>query len=193
MKRLALITLLLATPGVAFAAGGAGGNPGLSTLTFPALNFFMYVCAAIWLYGKFGKNVLHQRSVEIKDHLRKAAAALGESEQLFSSLRAELDDIDQEKAALITRYQQEGDTMSAKIVADAKEAAIRMDSDVKRQIDAELNQATKRLKREAVDMAMDLAKKRLRAELTGDHDKTLRKQVIQEALMQHQSTQAEAR
>lgn len=191
MNRLVLTLLFLGSPSVALAAGGE--TPGLSTLTFPALNFFMYICAAVYLYNRFGRNVLHQRSVEIKDHLRRAAAALGEAEQNFSTLRGDLDDIEQEKTELVRQYNSEGETMSAKIVADAKESAIRTESDVKRQIDAELNQATKKLKKEAVDMAMELARKRLKAELTAEHDRALRKQVVQEALVQKQTQQAEAR
>ncbi len=169
---LIVLTILLLSPQLAFAAGGEA--PALSSLIWPACNFAIFSFLLYRIYKKNVAGLLKSRAVSVKNHLGKAKKELVEAEENYQNLYDRLNNIESEKRELFARYDTEGAKLSKLILESANESSKRIDADSKRQVDSELNQTTKSLKQIAVKKAIALAEEKLRTGLTAEQDQKLR-------------------
>ncbi|GEM_PF-3607980 len=165
-----------------FAAGADSGHgsPGLDTLFKPAINFFFYLVAVVFIYRKLGAPALLKRHQLIKNELERAAIDLNQAERELEGIAKRLAGIEDERADLLQRYEGEGQQLSESILRNAGVMAERTVQDVKRQIESEIKQANKLLQRESVFLATELAKKKLQSEFLPEEDKRIRQQVLQD-------------
>ncbi|MCB0346650.1 MAG: ATP synthase F0 subunit B [Bdellovibrionales bacterium] len=177
-----LALFVVMVPSTALAEGGE-----LATLWLPLVNFTLYGILLTFLYKKYGANLVKQRSIEIKERINSVASQLADAENKLEGVQARLSDIDEEKAALSRRYEEEGVSMSKAVAQNAKRQAERIAADTARQIEAELQQAKKMLHNEAVDKATEIARTRIGAELSAEQDRLLRKSVVQEFVVQERN------
>ncbi len=173
---------VLMCPGLALAETG-----GLETLWLPIVNFTLYGILLVYLYRRYGASLVRQRSIEIKEQISKVATTLSEAEHQLETVQSRLSDIDEEKAELAKRYEEEGVAMSAAIAKNAKRQAERIAADTSRQIDAELQQAKKMLHNEAVDKAAAIARSKIGSDLSAEQDRLLRRSVVQEFIVKENS------
>jgi len=164
-------------PSMALAAGG-GEPAGLSSLLWPAVNFSIFVLVMRKLYRKHVSVLLRGRSASVKNHLDRARIDLAEAEESYQGLYNKLTNIEVDKRELFARFDTEGANLSKIILEQAGLQSQRVEADSKRQIDSELSQATKGLKRTAIEEAIKLAEAKLKDGLSVDQDKLLRSDAL---------------
>jgi F-type H+-transporting ATPase subunit b len=172
-----LPVLLLAS--LSFASGGEGGEGEAHESLFkayfwPVINFLVLVFLMFYMlkkmdikgYFKKRTDLIEQTLKEAKEARELAQKALAEVEERLKVKDTEIQEIiasakysgEREK----TRLAEEGEKMKEKILEQAKT-----------NIDFELKKAKEAIKAEAVDIALELAEKKLREKLTREEQMKL--------------------
>lgn len=160
------LTLSLASVSLAFGAEEAGHGAEWKEWLWKILNFAILVFILVKFLGKPFKNFLKQRTELIEKTLKEAreakelaAKALAEVEDRLKSKDKEIQDIISisERSARVEYDQliKQGEEMKEKVIAQAKS-----------NIDYELKAAIDTIKAEAVEIAMELAEKKIKERLS---------------------------
>lgn len=186
LRRLALLTVI-ALPQSVFAAEAAheahgGGHVDYSSLIFYAINFAMYLVVMSIIYRRKVAPLLEQRAIAVKQELERAALGLSRAEEDLAILQRRLKLIEGEKTELLEGYEREAKRMGDAVNEAAEIAARRIVSDTERQVESELSQARKTLRREAVLKAIELARKKVSSGFSAEDDRRLRNQVLRDTL-----------
>lgn len=168
MRRALLATqlFLLATP--AFAAGGEEGGGGMF---WQVLNVALLIGVIVYFARKPVLSYLAGRRDTIASDLESSARLLAEAESTLAAWSAKVADIDREAAEIRDQTRHAAEAERDRIVADAKQTAERIRRSAGAVIDRELQQARVALRREAADLAVELAGKLLEEQVT-DADRT---------------------
>ena len=163
---------------------GATGHAaaGLETLFWPVVNFVTYLFVMVYVYRKLAKPALLRRYQQVKSDLDRAAQELRSAQAEYSDAEERLKLIASEKSELIERYELEAKQMGETVIRNARAAAERSITDTARQIETEISQAEKELRRESVVLATTLVRKQLQAQLKDDDDRRIRKLVVSEVM-----------
>lgn len=163
--------------GTALAEGGH--SVGLSSLFWPATNFFIYVGLLTYFYRKHGTKALRARSVSIEEHVNRASASLADAEAKYQNSSERLQNIAAEKSELVEDYRLEGERMYQIILEQASENAARIARDSGRLIASELSRAEKEIKNQVLLTATERVRVRLSSELSAEDDKALRRRALE--------------
>ena len=158
-----LATLFLASP--AAAAGGEGGG-GLGDLAWPALNFAILVAVLIYFGRQPIRDFFAARQGRIRTDLDAAARALSEAESRHAEWQRKLVELDADTARIREQARQRAESEREHILADASAAADRIRNDARAAVDQELRRAREELRREAAELAIEIAGQTLRARVT---------------------------
>ena len=169
----------VAAPGVEH---GGHAPAGLDTLFWPTVNFVTYLFVMVFVYHKLAKPALQRRYQQVKSDLDRAAQDLRSAQAELGDAEERLKLIGSEKSELVERYQLEAKQMSDSTIRNARAAAERSIKDTARQIDTEISQSEKELRRESVLLATTLVRKRLQANLKDEDDRRIRKFVVSEVV-----------
>lgn len=151
---------------LAFGAEGEGHGAEWKEWLWKILNFAILVFILVKFLGKPFKNFLKQRTELIEKTLNEAreakelaAKALAEVEERLKSKDKEIQDIlsisERSAKAEYDQLIKQGEEMKEKVIAQAKT-----------NIDYELKAAIDRIKAEAVEIAMELAEKKIKERLS---------------------------
>ncbi len=164
--------------------GAAAGHAaaGLETLFWPVVNFVTYLFVMVYVYRKLAKPALLRRYQQVKSDLDRAAQELRLAQAEYSDAEERLKLIASEKSELIERYELEAKQMGETVIRNARAAAERSITDTARQIETEISQAEKELRRESIGLATTLVRKQLQAQLKDDDDRRIRKLVVSEVM-----------
>jgi len=173
--------LFVAVPLDAYAAGG-GGNP-VMTLVWSIINFSLFFFLMLYIYKKNVARLVRARSARISEHLQRSKNALAEAEQEYSELKEKLNNIEGVKKDLFDRYNEEGRKQSTLLIEAGNSSAVRIKSDADRQVETELSQESKKIRKEVVSTAVGKARKQL-SSLSEDEDRKLRADALKNFLKQ---------
>jgi F-type H+-transporting ATPase subunit b len=148
--------VLIATP--AFAAGDGDGGGGLF---WQVLNVALLVGVIIYFARKPVLSYLAERRDGIANDLDSSAKLLAEAESKLSEWSAKVENIDREAAEIRDATRHAAEAERDRIVADAEVTAERIRRSASAVIDRDLQQARAALRREAADLAVELAGKLL--------------------------------
>lgn len=167
MKRAAAIALGLALSpaGRAVAAGPEGGG-GLGDLVWPSLNLAILVAALVYFARRPVQDFFAARRGRIRGELDGAARALADAEGRHAQWQRKLMELDRELERIRELAQQRAESEREHILADASAAAERVRNDARAAVDQELRRARAELRREAADLAIELAAQTLRTRVT---------------------------
>ena len=170
------LTLIIIMSGLAYASGGEGhADSGvlLKDFLYRVFNFAIVVGILVYFLSKPLKKGLAGRRDEI-------AAALAESEQVKLAAEAKFAEYDQklatanaEIAEISTAIKREGELEKEKIIASARETAIKIEQDAEKAAALEIAKARKELQTEAVRLAVELAEELLKTNFTSEDDTRL--------------------
>jgi F-type H+-transporting ATPase subunit b len=158
-----LLALALACP--AAASGGEEGG-GLGDLAWPALNFAILVAALVYFGRQPIRDFFAARQGRIRADLDAAARALSEAEARHAEWQRKLVDLDAETARIREQARQRAESEREHVLADASAAAERIRNDARAAVDQELRRAREELRREAAELAIEIAGQTLRARVT---------------------------
>ncbi len=170
------LALMVIMSGLAYASGGEGhADSGvlLKDFLYRVFNFAIVVGILVYFLAKPLKKGLAGRRDEI-------AAALAESEQVKLAAEAKFAEYDQklatanaEIAEISTAIKREGELEKEKIIASARETAIKIEQDAEKAAALEIAKARKELQTEAVRLSVELAEELLKANFTSEDDTRL--------------------
>jgi F-type H+-transporting ATPase subunit b len=184
----AMSLCLIALPAFASSGGGHVGEIHINWWAFdkhaPAVGWlivdFSIVIGILVFFGRKPiAEMLQGRSLSVRKALEEAASAKAEAEARAAELEKRLKDLDKEITGLRDEIKTSGERERAQLEADGKKSAERIARDTELQIQSEVTRARELLKADAVALAMELADKSLRQQLTSDDYIRLNKQFVE--------------
>ncbi len=160
------LALALASPAFAEAGGEQGGG-----LFWQVVNLVLLVGVIVYFARKPVLSYLAERRDGIASNLESSAKLLSEAESKLAEWSAKVADIDREAARIRDGTRRAAEAERDRIVADAEVTAERIRRSAGAVIDRELQLARVALRREAADLAVELAGKLLQDQVN-DGDKT---------------------
>lgn len=170
--------MIILTAAMAYAAKeGGSGHEGKNWMDFiwRLINFVVLAWFLWWLLAKKVKDFFAGRRTDIKAALEKAVADKEEAEKKFkeydSKLTRATEEIDQIREMIRTQ----GEVEKVKLIEDAKKSAEKMKEDTKVRMEQEFKNASNQLRKEAVQLSVEMADELLKRNITpADHDNMVR-------------------
>jgi F-type H+-transporting ATPase subunit b len=168
VKQLLALALLLgvAGPAVAESEGGHGGS-----LFWQVANVLLLLAVLIYFARKPVLGYLASRRDSIAKNLESSAQLLAESERRLAEWNRKAASLDQEAQSIRESTLRAAEAERDRILADARATADRIRQAASAVAERELHVAQESLRREAADLAIELAAKILR-EQVNDSDRT---------------------
>jgi F-type H+-transporting ATPase subunit b len=161
--------MLLVFVAVAHAAGGEGGEePTGKDWMWRTVNFAIIAALLVYIYVKHVKGALKSRIEGIEAALAEAKAAREEAITRLADVEARLKDKDAELARLVSVAQENGAKEKARLIEDGETISVDIIASAKEGIDAELIKAKDELRREAALLAVELAEKLIKENISAD-------------------------
>jgi F-type H+-transporting ATPase subunit b len=159
------LVLTLAGPAAASEGGGSG------TLFWQVVNLVLLVAVLFYFARKPVLAYLAGRRDEIAKNLESSAALLSESERRLAEWSRKAADLDREAESIRQATRRAAEAERDRILADARVTAERIRASASAVAERELSLARESLRREAADLAVELAAKILR-EQVNDGDRS---------------------
>lgn len=171
-QRIAAVFLVCLGSGVAQASGAehASDENALKDVLFQALNLAILLGVLFYFGRKPISEFFASRRVGIATELTEAADLLRQAEERNTELQRRLSDLDAEVDGIRDEAGRRAELEAARILADARAAADRIQHDAKAAVAQELRRAQDTLRDEAADLAIELAAQKL-SEQVADADR----------------------
>jgi F-type H+-transporting ATPase subunit b len=171
-QRIAAVFLVCLGSGVAQASGAehASDENALKDVLFQALNLAILLGVLFYFGRKPISEFFASRRVGIATELTEAADLLRQAEERNTELQRRLSDLDAEVDGIRDEAGRRAEQEAARILADARAAADRIQHDAKAAVAQELRRAQDTLRDEAADLAIELAAQKL-SEQVADADR----------------------
>ena len=173
-----VLSILLVTlfSGVAFASADAShADSGvlLKDFLYRVLSFSIVVAILVYYLAKPMKKGLAGRREDIETALAAAKQAKEEAEAKFAEYDRKLAQATEEIAEISDAIRREGELEKQKIIANAKEMAIKIELDAEKTAELEIAKARTELQREAAQLAVGVAEELLKKNFTKEDDTRL--------------------
>jgi F-type H+-transporting ATPase subunit b len=166
----ALCSLLFTASFVIASGGGEGAEaePSLfKAYLWPVINFIILVVLLTYAMKKADiKGFFRKRTELIEQSLKEAREAKELAQKALAEVEDRLKMIDKEVEEIIASAKVSGEKEKARLVEEGDKLKEKILEQAKTNIDFEVKQAKATIKKEAVEIAMELAEKKLREKLT---------------------------
>jgi len=161
--------LLLSFSVPAFAVDG-GEHPSIFQMyLWPVINFLILVAIIIFVAKKMDiKGYFRKRTELIEQSIREAREAKELALKALSEVEERLKLKDSEIAAIMAGAARSGENEKARLIEEGDKLKERILEQAKTNIDYELKRAKESIKQEAVEIAMELAEKKLKEKMSKD-------------------------
>ncbi len=162
--------LLLAAPLMASSGGhGDKGAKGwVATDTQRVLNFAVLFGGLFFILRKPVSRALNDRIKGIKGQLQDLEMRKQAAEKQLTEYNQKLTRLEQEAEKIMADYVRQGQDAKVRIIAEAKNAAEKLEEQAKRHIEHEFNTARQRLQDEIIEKALVKAEARLKERISAD-------------------------
>lgn len=171
-----LVAALLMAPAVVFAATG-GGHAGdgviLKDFLYRCLSFVLMVGLLAYFVTKPIRKGLKDRTAEIEKTLADAQAAKEAAEGKHREYSEKLAKATEEIAVITNSIQREGELEREKIIAAAKDLAVKIEEEADSKASSVVAKARIELRAEAANLAVELAEDMLKKQVNADDQKRL--------------------
>lgn len=137
-----------------------------SAIYISLLNFALFVGLLTYLLRKPLREFLASRHERIKLDIENASMARAEAEERFKAICIKLSHIESEIDSMMKEFRQEGEREKAVIIDQAKKFALKLKDETSRMINQEMRKAEESLQTRTVNIAISLAEKMLRDNMT---------------------------
>ena len=163
---------------VSAAFGSAGGegeahSSGISQLIWPVINFAILVIILFVFAKKPIQNYLKQRSETIAKTLEEARQAKEAALKALETVEEKLKLKDKEIAEILSAAERSGSQERDRIIEETGKLKERVLEQAKTNIEFELKNAKESIKAEAVELAMELAEKKIKEKMTKEEQEKL--------------------
>jgi F-type H+-transporting ATPase subunit b len=169
-----LLTVQLLFAAVAFASEGGGEEAEslgaiLKGYIWPVINFLILVYVLFFFIKKMDlKGFFKKRTELIEQSLREAREAKELAQKALAEVEERLKTKDAEIDQIIASARQSGEKEKARLAEEGDKLKARILEQAKTNIDYEVKRAKEAIKEEAVEIAMELAEKKLKEKLSKD-------------------------
>jgi F-type H+-transporting ATPase subunit b len=166
---LAACILHLASFSFAFASGGGEeAHPSVFQVYFwPVMNFLLLILLLAFLFKKVDiRGYLKKRTELIEQTLREAQEAKELAQKALAEVEERLKLKDKEIEKIVSAARQSGEKEKARMIEEGEKLKDDIIKNTKTNIDYEVKSARDVIKAEAVEIAMELAEKKLKGKLT---------------------------
>ncbi len=161
---------LLLSAAAAFASEGGEGEAAGSIFKaylWPVINFLVLVFVMVYMLKKMDiKGYFRKRTELIEQSLKEAKEAKELAQKALSEVEDRLKVKDKEIEEIIASAKFSGEREKARLVEEGEKMKEKILEQTKTNIDYEVKKAKEAIKAEAVDIAMELAEKKLKDKLT---------------------------
>jgi F-type H+-transporting ATPase subunit b len=174
--KLTVITTLILLPVAALAAGGGGhADSGviLKDFAYRCFNFALMVGILAYFVTKPIRKGLKSRTAEIEKTLADAQAAKEAAEAKQLEYSEKLAKATEEIAGITDSIRREGELERDKIIAAAKEMAVKIEQEAENKASGVVAKARAELREEAASLAVELAEEMLKKQVSADDQKRL--------------------
>ena len=169
---LALVVLGLLSLAAPLMASGGHGDEGVkgwvATDTQRVLNFAVLFGGLFFILRKPVSRALNDRIKGIKDQLQDLEMRKQAAEKQLTEYNQKLTRLEQEAEKIVAEYVRQGQDAKVRIIAEAKNAAEKLEEQAKRHIEHEFNTARQRLQDEIIEKALVKAEARLKERISAD-------------------------
>ncbi len=174
---------LLLTFSLAFASGGGGEEASSSVIIkeyiWKIINFGILVALVVLLFKKMDiKGYLRKRTELIEKSLQEAREAKELAQKALAEVEERLKVKDKEIEEIISAATKSGETEKANLIEEGDKLKDKILEQTKANIDYEVKRAKDEIKAEAVEIAMELAEKKLKEKLTKEEQLKLLEESI---------------
>lgn len=173
---ISLVLLSLLMISAAFGAEGeAEGQRSLfKAYLWPVINFLVLVGLMVYMLRKMDiKGYFKKRTELIEQTLKEAKEAKELAQKALAEVEGRLKGKDKEIEEIIASSKSSGEKEKARLSEDGQKMKEKILEQAKVNIDYELKKAKEAIKAEAVDIAMELAEKKLKTKLTPEEQMKL--------------------
>ena len=162
--------VLLLVASFAMASGAEEAPKSLVATYTPAiLNFLILVALLVFMMKKMDiKGYFRKRTELIEQSLKEAREAKELAQKALAQVEERLKIKDKEMEEILSAARESGEREKARIVEEGARLKDRILEQTKNNIDSEVKMAKETIKQEAVEIAMELAEKKLKDKLTKD-------------------------
>ncbi len=174
--KLTVLTGLVLLPAVVLASGGEGhADSGviLKDFAYRCFNFALMVGLLAYFVTKPIRKGLKGRTAEIEKALVDAQAAKDAAEAKHREYSEKLAKATEEIAGITASIRREGELERDKIIAAAKEMAVKIEQEADNKASGVVAKARAELREEAASLAVELAVELLKKQVTADDQKRL--------------------
>jgi len=164
-----------------FASGsGEEGQPSLLKTYLPAiLNFLILVFLLVYMMKKMDiKGYFKKRTELIEQSLKEAREAKELAQKALAEVEERLKIKDKEVEEIMKAAAESGEREKARLIEEGDKLKARILEQTQNNIAFEVKMAKEAIKQEAVEIAMDLAEKKLKAKLTKEEQMKLLEESI---------------
>lgn len=147
---------------------------------FSIINFVLFVGLMVFVLRKPAAAYLQARRAAFEAMLKDAQQARIDAEKKLANYETRMAHVEMEMAALKRLAQEDGERDRVEIVAQAKSYAAKMANDTERMIAQELRRSKELLKGTTIDLAIVIAERMLREQMTPAEHARLMKNYIQQ-------------
>lgn len=175
LVKLTVMTGLFLVPVTALAAGGGHADSGviLKDFAYRCFNFALMVGVLAYFVTKPIRKGLKSRTAEIEKTLADAHAAKEAAEAKHREYSEKLAKATEEINDITDAIRREGELERDKIIAAAKEMAVKIEQEADNKASGVVAKARAELREEAARLAVELAEDMLRKQVTADDQKRL--------------------
>jgi len=176
-----LVAAIVLAAGIAFASGeAAGGHEGgehaskWGGFVFQVINFLILVAILAFAAVKADlKGLLAGRAEGIKKSIEDARKAREAAEKALAEVEEKLKTKDREIEEMVKVSEQSGTKERERLIAEGERMSKSIVEQAKANIELELKQAKEALKKEAAELALELAEQKIGQKLTAEDQKAL--------------------
>ena len=152
-KALLLSLPVTLAPSLAFAGGGGDW----SLVIYQGVNLAILVSAIIYFAGSKVSAALTARADQLSAEIKEAEQLQHAAQEQLDALQTQLDDFQEERAALIARYKTQGEAERDRLIAEGTKEAERLRAEAKRLSANALQSAREKIERELIEGALERA------------------------------------
>ena len=176
LARLCLLMLLVLAPVAAFASGDGGHADGgvvFKDFLYRCFNFALLVALLVYFLRKPIREGLTSRREGIEKTLADAEAAKEAAEAKYREYSEKLAKATEEIENITASIHREGELERDKILAAAKEMAVKIEQEAESKASGVVAKARTELREEAARLAVELAEDMLKKQVSADDQKRL--------------------
>jgi len=159
---------------------GHAEEPGIDrTLLYAAINFFILAGLLVYFLRKPAKEFFASRSTLIKTTIDQATALKAQADQKYRDYEGRMKGIEAEMKGLVEQLKQDGELERKKILEQAERQVLSLKDTTERVLSQELRKAKEELKREATNLASEMAEKLVRENITPQDQNRIVEQYLQ--------------